>query len=114
MKRSRRDFLKLASAGAIAAGLPLSPRVGRGQPAAKIGTAVLGDYAMAGPVIVALDRGYFKENGLNAEFIPFRGGPDLLKAVIGGEPLIGITGGTDIFVFREAGALIKIDRKSVV
>ena len=108
MQRSRRDFLKLACAGTIAAGLPLSPRAGRGQSATKIGTAVLGDYAMAGPVIVALDRGYFKDNGLNAEFVPFRGGPDLLKAVIGGEAVIGITGGTDILVFREAGAAIKM------
>jgi NitT/TauT family transport system substrate-binding protein len=69
---------------------------------------VLGDYAMAAPVIVALDRGYFRANGLDAEFVPFRGGPDLLKAVIGGEALVGLTGGTDIFVFREAGAPIRM------
>jgi len=69
---------------------------------------VLGDYAMAGPVIVALDRGYFRANGLDAEFVPFRGGPDLLKSVIGGEALVGLTGGTDIFVFREAGAPIRM------
>ena len=108
MQRSRRDFLKLACAGTIAAGLPLSPRAGRGQPATKIGTAVLGDYAMAGPVIVALDRGYFKENGLNAEFVPFRGGPDLLKAVLAGDVLIALTGSTDLLVFREAGSPIKM------
>ncbi len=108
MPTSRRHFLKLASAGAVAAGLPLGPGAGRAQASAKVGTAVLGDYAMAGPVIVALDHGYFKESGLTAEFVPFRGGPDLLKAVIGGEALIGITGATDILVFREAGAPIKM------
>ncbi len=108
METGRRDVLKLAAGGIVAAGLSLPPRPLRAQPAAKIGTAVLGDYAMAGPVIVALDRGYFKDSGLNAEFVPFRGGPDLLKAVIGGEVLVGITGATDIFVFREAGAPIRM------
>jgi NitT/TauT family transport system substrate-binding protein len=108
MPMRRRDFLTLASAGAIAAGLPLAAGRGRAEAPAKIGTAVLGDYAMAGPVIVALDRGYFRDSGLAAEFVPFRGGPDLLKSVIGGETLVGITGGTDTFVFREAGAPIKM------
>ena len=60
----------------------------------KIGTAVLGDYSMAGPVIVALERGFLKSEGLAAEFIPFRGGPDLLKAVMAGECLVGISGST--------------------
>src|SRR5213594_2599617 len=78
------------------------------QTAVKIGTAVLGDYSMAGPVIVALERGFFKSEGLAAEFVPFRGGPDLLKAVMAGECLVGITGSTDILVFREAGSPIKM------
>lgn len=106
MDGSRRAFLRSAATAAL--GLAAPPRAVRGEPGAAIGTAVLGDYAMAGPVIVALDRGYFQANGLDAQFVPFRGGPDLLKAVIGGEALIGITGGTDIFVFREAGAPIRM------
>src|SRR5438105_15823178 len=107
MHGSRREFLRLLSAGA-GLGLAATPRAVRAEPAATVGTAVLGDYAMAAPVIVALDRGYFRANGLDAEFVPFRGGPDLLKAVIGGEALVGLTGGTDIFVFREAGAPIRM------
>src|SRR5437016_2806954 len=107
MHGSRREFLRLLSAGA-GLGLAARPRAVRAEPAATVGTAVLGDYAMAAPVIVALDRGYFRANGLDAEFVPFRGGPDLLKAVIGGEALVGLTGGTDIFVFREAGAPIRM------
>src|SRR5256885_2235166 len=63
---------------------------------------------MAGPVIVALERGFFAREGLEAEFVPFRGGPDLLKAVMGGDVLVGITGSTDILVFREAGSPIKM------
>src|SRR2546427_10642379 len=102
---SRRPSL----AGATAAGtVPALARPARAQAPVKIGTAVLGDYSMAGPVIVALERGFFKSEGLAAEFVPFRGGPDLLKAVMTGECLIGITGSTDIFVFREAGSPIKM------
>ncbi|MEK7714695.1 MAG: ABC transporter substrate-binding protein [candidate division NC10 bacterium] len=63
---------------------------------------------MAGPVIVALERGFFKSEGLAVDFVPFRGGPDLLKAVMAGEILVGITGSTDILVFREAGSPVKM------
>ena len=102
---TRRRFV----AGALAATTtPVLTRAARAQTAVKIGTAVLGDYAMAGPVIVALERGFFKSEGLAAEFVPFRGGPDLLKAVMAGECLVGITGSTDILVFREAGSPIKM------
>src|SRR2546430_16929409 len=80
---SRRRFL--ATAAAIPA--TLRPWPARGATAVKIGTAVLGDYSMAGPVIVARERGLFAREGLAAEFVPFRGGPDLLKAgMAGGKP----------------------------
>ena len=102
---SRRRFL---TAAAAAGTVPALARAARAQTPVKIGTAVLGDYSMAGPVIVALERGFFKSEGLAAEFVPFRGGPDLLKAVMAGECLVGITGSTDILVFREAGSPIKM------
>ena len=102
---TRRRFV----AGALAAiTTPVLARAARAQTAVKIGTAVLGDYSMAGPVIVALEQGFFKAEGLAAEFVPFRGGPDLLKAVMAGECLVGISGSTDILVFREAGSPIKM------
>src|SRR3989442_9889253 len=103
---TRRRFV----AGALAATTtPVLTRAARAQTAVKIGTAVLGDYAMAGPVIVALERGFFKSEGLAAEVVPFRGGPDLLKAVMAGEGLVGITRSTDIFGFREAGSPVKMN-----
>src|SRR5574341_82184 len=104
---TRRRFLA-GAAVAGAAPAALGPRIARAEIAVKIGTAVLGDYSMAGPVIVALERGFFKREGLAAEFVPFRGGPDLLKAVMAGEILVGITGSTDILVFREAGSPVKM------
>src|SRR5438093_1154860 len=101
---TRRRF----AAGALAASAaPVLGRAARAQTAVKIGTAVLGDYSMAGPVIVALERGFFAAEGLAVEFVPFRGGPDPLKAVMVGECLVGISGRTDIFVFPDAAAPIR-------
>jgi len=66
------------------------------------------DYALAGPFIIALEKGFFRTEGLTAEFVPFRGGPDLVKAVIAGDILLGAAGSTDIFVAREAGQPLKM------
>jgi NitT/TauT family transport system substrate-binding protein len=101
---SRRRFLRSAAAAAVVA---LPARV-RAQASVKVGTAVLGDYALAGPFIVALDKGFFGHEGLTVEFVPFRGGPNLVKAVIAGEILLGAAGSTDILVFREAGMPLKM------
>lgn len=103
---SRRHFLATASGAAVAGAL--SPAVLRAQASIKIGTAVLGDYALAGPFIVAVDKGFFRTENLNVEFVPFRGGPTLVKAVIAGEVLLGAAGSTDILVFREAGMPLKM------
>jgi NitT/TauT family transport system substrate-binding protein len=103
---SRRRFLVTGSGAVVAAGL--APAVVRAQTSVKVGTAVLGDYALAGPFIIAADKGFFRTENLSVEFVPFRGGPNLVKAVIAGEVLLGATGSTDIFVFREAGMPIKM------
>ena len=102
---SRRRFLLTAS-GAVAAGT-LAPAV-RAQTSVKVGTAVLGDYALAGPFIVAAEKGFFRTENLNVEFVPFRGGPNLVKAVVAGDILLGAAGSTDILVFREAGMPLKM------
>ena len=103
---SRRRFLVTAS-GTIVAGA-LAPAFVRAQASVKIGTAVLGDYALAGPFIVAVEKGFFRTENLNVEYVPFRGGPNLVKAVIAGEILLGAAGSTDILVFREAGMPLKM------
>jgi len=106
-RSTRRQFLLTSAAAAAAAG-PLAPAIGAAQTSVKIGTAVLGDYGLAGPVIVGIEKGFFKAQGLNVEFVPFRGGPDLSKGVLSGDVLLGVSGGTDILVFREKGAPIKM------
>ena len=102
---SRRHFLTTSAGALLAVG---APRIGHGQTAIKVGTAVLADYALAGPFIVAVEKGFFRTEGLAAEFVPFRGGPDLVKAVIAGDVLLGAAGSTDIFVAREAGQPLKM------
>ncbi len=102
---SRRQFLATSGAAVFVAG---APRVVRAQTAVKVGTAVLGDYALAGPFVVASEKGFFRTENLNVEFVPFRGGPNLVKAVIAGEILLGAAGATDILVFREAGMPLKM------
>jgi len=105
---TRRSFLKTAAAGVAAA------TVTRTQPAAaqaltpvKIGAVVLGDFGVVTPTLVGIEMGYFKQNGLDAELVPFKGGPDLLKGVLSGSADIGISGATDPLVFRERGTPIR-------
>jgi NitT/TauT family transport system substrate-binding protein len=102
---SRRHFLTTSGGALLAAGAPC---IASGQTAVKVGTAVLGDYSLAGPFIVAADKGFFRTENLAVEYIPFRGGPNLVKAVVAGEILLGAAGATDILVFREAGMPLKM------
>jgi NitT/TauT family transport system substrate-binding protein len=90
------------------AGVATRPWPVRAQgPTVKIGTAVLSDFGLVGPIAVALDKGFFKAAGVNVEFQPFRGGPDLVKAVVGEQILVGVTGATDVPVFRAEGVPIR-------
>jgi NitT/TauT family transport system substrate-binding protein len=73
----------------------------------KIGTAVLGDYSLVSPIVVGIEKGYFRAQGVNVEFQPFRGGPDLVKAVIADQIQIGVTGSTDVPVFRAEGVPVR-------
>ena len=85
MRTSRRQFFQVTAGGLVAA----SGVAGRARPVAaqgptvKIGTAVLGDYSMVTPILVALEKGFFRAQGVTVEFQPLRGGPDLVKAVDG-------------------------------
>jgi NitT/TauT family transport system substrate-binding protein len=109
MGTSRRQFFQVTAGGLVAA----SGVVGRVRPAAaqgptvKVGTAVLGDFSMVAPIVVAQEKGFFRGQGVAVEFQPFRGGPDLVKAVVAGQIQIGVTGATDVPVFRATGVPIR-------
>lgn len=107
MEITRRGFLKTAAAGVAAASgisaLPVAAQV----TSFKLGLVVLGDFGIAAPPLVAIEKGFFKDNGVAVEVIPFRGGPDLLKGVLAGSVEMGVTGATDPLVFRERGTGIR-------
>jgi ABC-type nitrate/sulfonate/bicarbonate transport system substrate-binding protein len=108
MPLSRRQFFRVTAGGLVAARAAAVPSRAYAQtPTVKIGTAVLGDYSLVAPIAVALEKGYFKTQGVSAEFQPFRGGPDLVKAVIANQVQIGITGATDVPVFRAEGVPVR-------
>src|SRR5215510_6598342 len=105
---TRRSFLMGVTGGALAVGgLRIAPARAQGTTPVKIGLVVLGDMGIAAPAMVAVEKGYFRQNGLEAELIPFKGGPDLLKGVLAGGADIGLTGATDPLVFRERGTGIR-------
>lgn len=110
MATTRRRFLQMTGAGlAAAAGPGPGPRpVGAQQLIPfKIGGVVLGDLAISGPILVGIEKGFFRDNGIAAEMIPFKGGPDQLKGVLAGAVQLATSGATDPLVFRHQGATIR-------
>jgi NitT/TauT family transport system substrate-binding protein len=104
---TRRAFLG-AVGGGVVAGLAGARRAAaQGATPVKIGGVVLGDFGVTAPTMVAIEKGFFAQQGLQAEFIPFKGGPDLLKGVLAGSADLGISGATDPLVFRERGTGIR-------
>src|SRR5262245_1613251 len=105
---TRRGFLTTAAgAAALAMRGQAGPARAQALTPVKVGAVVLGDFGVVTPTQVGIEKGYFKQLGLEAELIPFKGGPDLLKGVLSGSADIGITGATDPLVFREGGTPIR-------
>ena len=105
---TRRSFLRIGVAGVAAAAAARTAAARAQAPTqVKVGAVVLGDFGVVTPTMVGIEKGYFKQNGIEAELIPFKGGPDLLKGVLSGSADIGITGATDPLVFRERGTPIR-------
>lgn len=112
-KLTRRRFLAMSGA-AIAAGTVgrwLAPGPAFGQQSApvsfKIGPVVLGDLANVAPILVGMEKDFYRQSGVAVEMIPFTGGPPLLRGVLAGTVDMGISGATDPLVFRAAGAPIR-------
>jgi NitT/TauT family transport system substrate-binding protein len=107
MTMTRRRFLESMAGGAVAASTVSRRASAQALTPVKVGCVVLGDFGINGPTLVGLEKGFFKQNGVDAEMIPFKGGPDLLKGVLAGAADIGLTGATDPLVFRERGTTIR-------
>jgi len=97
----------VAGGAAVTGMLARGPARAQSTAPVKVGCVVLGDFGINAPTMVALEKGFFKQNGLDAEMIPFKGGPDLLKGVLAGGVDLGLTGATDPLVFRERGTTIR-------
>ncbi len=108
MATTRRRFLQTVGAGIVAAaGRSSRPARAQGLVPFKVGAVILGDLPSSGPIMVGIEKGFFRENGIAAEMIPFKGGPDQLKGVLVGTVDLAISGATDPLVFRERGAPIR-------
>ncbi len=105
---TRRTFLKTVGFAMVsaAAGAP-RPTAAQLLVPFKIGIVVLGDLGNAAPILVGIEKGFFRENGIAAEMIPFKGGPDQLKGVLAGAVSLALSGATDVLVFRAAGTKVK-------
>src|SRR5215831_16326407 len=104
---TRRRFLEVAGGTLAASAARLRSASPQAVTPVKVGCVVLGDFGINAPTLVAIEKGFFKQNGIDAEMIPFKGGPDLLKGVLAGGVDLGLTGATDPLVFRERGTTIR-------
>jgi len=86
MTMKRRDFISRVAAGA--AGLPLMGGLGWAQVKGKLGYMKIADTA---PMFVAMDKGFFKSEGLELETIPMQGGAVIVQGVTSGDLQFGWT-----------------------
>ncbi len=107
MATSRRRFLKTMGAGIVVAAACPRPVPAQQLTPFKLGSVVLDELASTGPILVGIEKGFFRENSLAAEMVPFKGGPDQLKGLLAGAVQLAISGSTDLLVFRERGASVR-------
>jgi len=91
----------LATIACVAAALPATA-----QTALTIGTAK--DPNLAAQIVVARDKGYFKEAGLDVNVSYFPSGGDLMAAIVGGSAAIGAAGSTPVTTLRARPYPIRI------
>jgi len=76
------------------------------QTALTIGTAK--DPNLAAQIVVARDKGYFKDAGLDVTVSYFPSGGDLMAAIVGGSASIGAAGSTPVTTLRARPYPIRI------
>ena len=84
-----------------------APATGSGleKPHITIGLAVPGATYM--PLYVAVDEGTYTKQGLQADLLEFRGGSDLIKAVVSGSVDVGVVALAEITAGIDAGQPLK-------
>lgn len=75
------------------------------QPHLKVG--IISVTATYVPLYVAVDDGLFAKEGLTVELLPFRGGSDLIKAVVAGSADVGVVSLAEVASGISAGQPLK-------
>jgi NitT/TauT family transport system substrate-binding protein len=86
MRITRRSFVTKLTVGV--AGLPLARRLAWGQTKGKLGYMKIVDNAA---MFVAMEKGFFKSEGLELETVPMAGGALIVQGVTSGDLQIGWT-----------------------
>jgi len=104
---TRCRFLAFAASCAIIAGLACNTAPSRGaasgleQPDLKV--AIISVTATYVPLYLAVDDGIFAKEGLKVDLLPFRGGSDLIKAVVAGSADVGVVSLAEVASAIDAG-----------
>ncbi|MFI5179327.1 MAG: ABC transporter substrate-binding protein [Vicinamibacterales bacterium] len=75
------------------------------QPRLKV--AIISVTATYVPLYLAVDDGLFAKEGLQVDLLPFRGGSDLIKAVVAGSADVGVVSLAEVASAIEAGQALK-------
>jgi ABC-type nitrate/sulfonate/bicarbonate transport system substrate-binding protein len=97
VRPARRRFIGMAWLGALAAVLA-SAAPAFAQSKVVLGTAK--DPNLGSQLVIAREKGYFKDAGLDAEIKYFPSGGDLATAFVGGSVQMGSAGATPITILR--------------
>ena len=103
MSITRREFMVRVAVGV--AGVPLIGGLGWAQAKGKLGYMKIVDTA---PMFVAMDKGFFKAEGLALETVPMAGGAVIVQGVTSGDLQFGWTNVISLYQAHEAGFDFKL------
>jgi NitT/TauT family transport system substrate-binding protein len=103
MRINRRDFLTKLTIGV--AGLPIVRGLSWGQAKSKLGYMKIVDNAA---MFVAMEKGFFKAEGLELETLPLAGGAPIINGVVSGDLQFGWTNVISLYQARVGGFDFKL------
>jgi NitT/TauT family transport system substrate-binding protein len=103
MEITRRSFLTKLTISVAA--LPLMPRLGWGQVKGKLGYMKIVDNAA---MFVAMEKGFFRAEGLELETVPMAGGAVILQGVTSGDLQVGWSNVISLYQAHIAGFDFKL------